>query len=306
MASYSSLEATMRNPSSVIRDFEEEGLVHTAAPTASPAIIPAMRFMLYLAGALVFITGVQLFILTEQTDRYFAWTIQPPLTAATLGAAYWASCALELAAARERIWTHARIAVPAVVVFTALTLVVTLLHIDRFHLASPELITRGAAWAWLVVYAAVPALLGGMLIVQATTRGVDPPLVAPLPGWLTAVLAVQVLIMLPLGLLMLAAPALAIEFWPWKLTPLTARAIGAWAVGLGLAVAQTLREKDLMRVRPAIASYIAFGALELVALARYSGDIDWTRPSATIYVAYMASVLLAGIGGWLAARRAGR
>lgn len=279
--------------------------MRTAAPTASQAIIPAMRFMLYLAGALVFITGVQLFILTEQTDRYFAWTIQPPLTAATLGAAYWASCALELAAAREQLWVRARIAVPAVVIFTALTLLVTLLHIDRFHLASPELITRGAAWAWLIVYAAVPALLGGMLIVQATMRGGDPPRVAPLPSWLTAILAIHALIMLPLGLLMLAAPTLAIEFWPWKLTPLTARAIGAWAVGLGLAVVQTLRERDLMRVRPAIASYIAFGALELIALARYSGDIDWARPSAAIYGVFMASVLLAGIGGWYAARRAG-
>jgi hypothetical protein len=34
---------------------------------------------------LVFLAGVQLFILSEQTDRYFAWTIVPPLTAALLG-----------------------------------------------------------------------------------------------------------------------------------------------------------------------------------------------------------------------------
>jgi hypothetical protein len=44
-----------------------------------------MRGLLLAAGALVFLAGFQLFILTEQTDLYFAWTIQPPLTAAFLG-----------------------------------------------------------------------------------------------------------------------------------------------------------------------------------------------------------------------------
>src|SRR5262249_39055665 len=87
---------------------------------------PGMRRMLLVAGGLVFITGIQLFVLSEATDRFFAWTIKPPLTAAFLGAAYWASCGTELLAARQRIWANARIAVPAVLIFTGLTLLVTL------------------------------------------------------------------------------------------------------------------------------------------------------------------------------------
>lgn len=56
-------------------------------------------------------------MLSDQTEHYFAWTIASPLTAAFLGAAYWASAVLELMAARERAWSHGRVAVPAVLLF---------------------------------------------------------------------------------------------------------------------------------------------------------------------------------------------
>jgi hypothetical protein len=79
-----------------------------------------MRGLLLAAGALVFLAGFQLFILTGQTDLYFAWTIQPPLTAAFLGAGYFPSFLLEVLAAREREWARTRIAVPAIFTFTTL------------------------------------------------------------------------------------------------------------------------------------------------------------------------------------------
>ncbi len=101
-----------------------------------------MRTILYVASALVFLAGFQLFILTDQTATYFAWTIAPSLTAATLGAAYWASVPVEFLAARRPTWATARVAVPGVWVFTTLTLIVTLVHIDRFHLSSPDLAPR--------------------------------------------------------------------------------------------------------------------------------------------------------------------
>jgi hypothetical protein len=36
-----------------------------------------MRWLLLVASVLVFIIGIPLFLLSEQTDRYFAWTISP-------------------------------------------------------------------------------------------------------------------------------------------------------------------------------------------------------------------------------------
>ena len=66
-----------------------------------------LRWGLVLFSGLVFIAGVPLFVLTEQTDHYFAWTTQPSLTAAAFGAFYWASCALSLLSVREREWANA-------------------------------------------------------------------------------------------------------------------------------------------------------------------------------------------------------
>src|SRR5712691_4655031 len=51
--------------------------------------IPLMRVALYVGSFLVFLAGIQLFVLTTRTDHYFAWTIANPFTAAFLGAFYW-------------------------------------------------------------------------------------------------------------------------------------------------------------------------------------------------------------------------
>lgn len=90
--------------------------VSSAEPTDTETrpVTTAMRYMLFVAGVLVFVAGFQLFVLTEHTDRFFAWTIGFPLSAAFLGAGYWAAAVLEFLAARERAWVNARPAVPAV------------------------------------------------------------------------------------------------------------------------------------------------------------------------------------------------
>jgi hypothetical protein len=43
---------------------------------------------------------------------------------------------------------------------------------------------------------------------------------------------------------------------------------------------------------PAIASFMALGVAELVALARFKGDVDWGRPSAWIYIAFLTIMLI--------------
>jgi hypothetical protein len=274
-----------------------------SAHQPAPPLTPSMRWILYIASGLVFISGIQLFVLTEQTDQFFAWTINPPLTAAFLGAAYWASCAMEFTAARQPDWPRARIAVPAVFLFTALTLIVTLLHIDRFHLTRPEPLARAAAWAWLAVYAIVPIAMGIVFLLQARQRGAEQPRRYPLPLAIKSIIGVQGLILFLVGVVLLITPELLIPDWPWKITPLTGRAIGAWGTALGVALAHALWENDWQRIKVSTISYTIFGALELVALARYPGDIDWSRPQSIIYTLFMVSVLAAGLYSWLRSRQ---
>ena len=59
------------------------------APGAQAAVkplAPGMRWLLFAAAVLVFLAGFQLFVLTEHTGTYFAWTIANPPAAAFLGA----------------------------------------------------------------------------------------------------------------------------------------------------------------------------------------------------------------------------
>lgn len=216
-------------------------------PPSPPVFQPlsaGLRLMLVFTSVLVAIAGVQLYVLTEQTARYFAWTVGPPLTAAFLGAAYWASGLLELLAARERLWARARVAVPAVLTFTVLTLLATLLHRDRFHFAAPAALTRAAAWAWLAIYVAVPLLLGALLLRQFRAPGETPRRERPLPTGILVALAVQAGTLLGFGLTLFVAPEATATLWPWALTPLTGRAVGAWLLGLGVAAAQACAEDD--------------------------------------------------------------
>jgi hypothetical protein len=265
-----------------------------------------MRWMLFTASALVFTVGIPLFLLTSRTDFFFAWTIQSPLTAAFLGAAYWASFVLEFMAAREKHWSHARCAVPAVVAFTALTLVVTLIHRDKFHFNAPSLFTRMGTWVWLAVYASVPFLMGALTVFQLRAPGGDPPRQYPLPQWMRSLLIVNASVLILLGCAFLIAPAAVIPLWPWALTELTGRAIGAWLVGLGIAAAHETWENDLLRGRPVMVSSVVFSLLQVIALVRYPSEPDWGHPAMWLYLLFLLNFLVVGIGGWRMRRQVQR
>lgn len=253
------------------------------------AVTPGMRAMLYVASTLVFIVGISLFVLTEHTDRYFAWTIANPLTAAFLGAGYWASGLLEFLAAREKRWREARIAVPAVLTFTTLTLFVTLAYWDRFHFDSDEFITLVGTWFWLFVYASVPLIMGALFVKQGWSTGDGADDDTPLPPFARAVYLVQGIVMLAVGLWLFADP-LSVP-WPWTLTDLTGRAIAAWLVALAVAAFQVVWENGLRRTRAANLSYIVLGLLQFVALARYDERVDFSSLEAMVYLIFVASVV---------------
>jgi hypothetical protein len=264
-----------------------------------------MKVLLLVAATLVFLVGIQLFVLTEHTDRYFAWTVNPPLTAAALGGAFWSSSLMELLASRQRAWTRARIAVPAVLVFTLLILATTFLHLDRFHLGDRFTVaTQVVTWSWIAIYAVVPVVMIVLLLRQHRASGTELPRQNPLRPWVRIVLGLHAVVMVSLGFALFVDPAATSALWPWTLTPLTARAVGSWLLGLGIAAAHAAVENDWDRVAVAIHSYVLLGVLELVAVLRYSNTLDWARPATWVYILFLASFLLVGGYGWVATRRA--
>ncbi|HEX6754434.1 MAG TPA: hypothetical protein VF109_00660 [Mycobacteriales bacterium] len=265
------------------------------------------RVLLGVFLVLTLLATVALYGGSEHTAEWFAWTIQPPLTAAFLGGGYGAGFLMVLLALRTRAWAHARVPVISVLVFAVLTLVATLLHIDRFHLSAEEAaVPRAAAWFWLGVYVVVPVALTLLAVRQQRMPGADPERRQPLPLWLAVVLTVQGAIMLVVGAALFIAPATARSLWPWPLTPLTARVTAAWLVAFGFAAVLALAERDLERVEIAAIAFVVFGLLELVALARYGESVRWGSPAATGYLVVLLSVPPTGAAGWWIAARGRR
>jgi uncharacterized integral membrane protein len=271
-------------------------------PASAPARTPAaydppgqvrrlrteMRALLVAFSVLTALAVGALFVLSTATDRHFAWTIEPPLTAALLGAGYAAGCVLVVLSLRDPVWAHSRLPVLTILAFTLITLAATLVHLDRFHLqpefAALPLLARGAAWFWLTVYVLLPLAMLASLFLQERAPGHDPPPGHAVPVVLRAALAVESAVLLAVGVTLWVAPSTATTLWPWPLTPLTARVVAAWLIAFGVATALAALAGDLARLRTSAIAYTVFGVRTLVSLARYPGTVDWSGAPAWVLV----------------------
>lgn len=255
-----------------------------------------LQWLLLVSGILVLLAGIQLFVFTERTDEYFAWTVLPPVSAAFLGAGYFAAMAMEWVAVRERTWVSARLVAVTILVFASLTMVATLAHLDRFHFDGPSAGTVAVTWTWMLIYGAVPPLMAVCLLAQRRMTADDPPRRARLPAWFKAVFGFHALVMLMLGAPMFVVPVATGEaVWPWELTPLTGRAVAAWLLGMGFAGMLALWEDDWARLRPVAVSFLLLVILQLVALLRYADALGWGRLRSWLYLLYLADMLVLGV-----------
>jgi hypothetical protein len=275
-----------------------------------------VAFVVFTALAVVSLLG-----LSGHTDTAFAWTIRSRPNAAFLGAAYAAGLVLSVLALGQRRWTAVRVPVVTVTVFTALTLIPTLLHKHRLNLMAPAGTARLAAWVWLAVYVAVP-LAGAAVVVRqhrqeqrrrGAGRDEEPVVVRPIPAPLVALLVAQGAALAVVGAILFAGGArihmmvdLERPGWPWPVTPLTSMVIGAWLLSFAVAIALAVRERDLTRMRVPALAYAAFGAFELAVVLAHRTAAG-TRPVWWWTAALvLASIVLAGIYGAWAVRRGPR
>jgi hypothetical protein len=278
-------------------DVVDSGTMEAAPAHVVPVLRP-VRVLLVAFGVLTALAVLALYVRPQTTDRFFAWTISPPLTAAFLGAAYVAGCALVVLSLRSTAWVHARAAIGTILAFTVLTLMATLAHLDRFHFGVAPALPRGAAWFWLAVYIVVPAVLVVVLVLQLRTPGTQPPKVRPLPRWLSALLAFEGGTMFAVGVVLFVWPGV-LAAWPWPLSALTSRAIGAWLISFGIAAGAALAESDLDRLRAPAVAYLVFAVAELLTLARYRSALAWDTAPAWVYLAFLVLVAVTAAGGVL-------
>ena len=281
-----------------------------SAPPGYRPLHSGMRILLGAFAVLTALATIALYVLAETTDETFAWTIEPPLTAAFIGAGYAAGFVLVVLCLRDPVWAHSRVPVLTIFVFVVLTLTATLLHINRMHFDDDfgglDLLARAAAWFWLAVYIVVPVAMAILIVVQERAPGDDPPPRHPVPVVLRIALAVESAALLVVGALIYIRPTSVTSVWPWPMQPFTARIVAAWLLAFGLATALAAVAGDLRRLRTAAIAYTVFGVLVLVAVARFPDTLDWGEPDTWVFLGMAGAVVLTGAAGWrLAPRPAG-
>jgi hypothetical protein len=256
-----------------------------------------MRALLYVLTGLTFFAGTQLFVLAEHTTEFFSWTIDPPLSAAFVGAGFWSAAVISFWAARQCDWARARIPIPTIAVVATLLLVATLDHLDTFH--------GLLGLAWIEVYAIFLPALVALVARQLVIPGVDRRSGERLPAGLRSAWLCQAAALIAAGVVIYADGGSA-SIWPWELTPLAAKAVGTWLIGIGLTAAVVAAIDDRADMAGNSVSQLVLGVATLIALVRFGGDAELGAGTGVAFVAFAVAILGSGIYGTLVAFREGR
>jgi hypothetical protein len=233
----------------------------TAAPPSAAREAPVLlmtRVLAFVIVPILVVTFAVLYPVPTDTQRLFAWHIVPTLTPMVLGSAYLGGAYFFLRAGTASAWSTVKGGFVAVGVFASLLGIATIIHWDKFNHR------HVAFWLWAFLYFTTPFLVFFVWWRnrRAATRSTqDGEQLAPAAAYvIAAVGAVAALV----GLFLFLAPSVAIRIWPWQLTPLTARSVGA-VFCLGLAGVGTLFDRRWSTAR--VPAQVALIMLTLMVVA---------------------------------------
>jgi len=262
-------------------------------------VLTATRVLAVVLVPILLTAFVILYAFPGDTARLFAWTIRPQLTPMVLASAYLGGAWFFVRVVRERRWARIGAGLLAVAVFAALLGIATVLHWDRFNHGHP------AFWLWAALYLTAPF---AVLAVWSANEQVAAP---PRPDELRVTPVARALVAgggalaLAQGLVMFAAPSLVVPVWPWSLTPLTCRVVGA-VFCLGSAGLVVLVDSRWVRVSLMVEVEVVMLTLMLVGGLRARGDLHAERPLTWILLTGFVATLAASLRLWWVMARAVR
>jgi len=219
----------------------------------------------------------------SDVGRLFAWPIKPTMTAMVLGSVYLGGAYFFLRAYGAKQWHTIKGGFLSVGTFASLLGIATILHWDRFihaHLAF---------WLWAGLYFTTPFLVFAVWwrnrLHEAPLSGSD----VLIPLGVARLIALCGGLALATGAFLFFFPGRAVSIWPWAVTPLTARVLGAiFCLGLAGLGAPFDRRWSSARILFQVAGLML--SLILVAAVRLHGEFDTSRPLTGIFLVGFASV----------------
>ena len=268
-------------------------------PSRDDRILPVTRVVAAAVIVILVLAFFVLFVLPGQTDRRFAWTIHPSMTAMLMGAGYGSALYFFARVLTERRWHRVGLGFLPITVFTWMMLGTTILHWDRFRHGSFPF----ELWFW--VYLATPVLVP---VVWLVNRPHDPGSLevrdAVFPRRIRRAMVGIGAVLAAIAAWMYLDPEGAVAVWPWGLTSLTARTIAAF-VALPAVAWFAIAADGRSSAATAVLDTVAIGlVLLLVAVARSWHDFHHANVLTYVYFAGLVGTLaaIAALRVWMRRR----
>jgi hypothetical protein len=262
---------------------------------------PAAAWTRWLGGfILLFVADAAQILLfaPSLTADLFAWRIEPAISAYVLASAYVAGSVFFFRVCTGSPWSRVEAGFGAITAFVWLAGIATLLHFDRLDGAGLPLL------AWVALYVVTP--FGVPAIVLANRgRSVRSPDDARLPRGAVVLLGAGGAAITLCGLVLFVRPSLAIEHWPWTLTPLTARVTCAVIVLNGTLWLTVAAVGRALPARIPLESQAAGLCVLVLSLIVGRDDIDWDGVLGPVLLLIAGWMLTATVAVRLIARTRG-
>jgi hypothetical protein len=207
----------------------------TPLPARDRVLLPTRILAAVIIPFLVLAFAV-LYPWPTDTRRLFAWEIKPTMSPMVLGSVYLGGAYFFLRVVRATRWHSVAGGFVPVGTFASLMGVTTILHWDRF------LHDNLAFWLWVALYFTTPFLVFAVFLANQREY---PPRTGDevvLPPAAAGAIVIAGALSVAMSAFLYLFPHRAIDIWPWQLTPLTARMLGA-IFALGLAGLGAVRER---------------------------------------------------------------
>lgn len=237
---------------------------------------------------------VMLYLFPNDSGRLFAWPVNPTISAMLLGATYLGGAYFFTRVIFIRQWHTVQLGFLPVSTFAGILGIATLLHWDRF--------TQGhiAFLAWSLLYFTLPFVIPVIWYRNhKVNRGNTQTAEKRFSHSLRLATGAVGVVLLAAGAGLMLFPQMIIPFWPWTLTPLTARVMAAkfilpGLVGLGVATDGRWSSASIL-----FQSQVLTILLFFMAIVRANDEIQWSQWSSWVFPISLSLVLLLISWAWL-------
>lgn len=204
------------------------------------------------------------------TARLFAWQIRPTMSSMVLGSVYLGGAYFFLRVLLASRWHTVAGGFLPVGAFATLMGVTTILNWDRF------LHRNVAFWLWVALYFTTPLLVFAAFLGNQREFDAQDDSSGRIDAAATGGLVLAGAASIAMCLFLYLFPSRAVAVWPWHLTPLTARMLGAiFALGGAGVGAWWERRWSAIRILLQVACFMLL--LIMIAAARAHSEFDTSK-----------------------------